>query len=123
MFQYDIKKIIAYSTCGQLGIMFLGCSLSGYDFALFHFFNHAFFKCLLFLLSGVIIHELRGEQDIRAMGRLSAMMPVTFSFFMVATLSLAGFPSFSGAISKDLILGLVDERIYYFFQYWMQWPD
>jgi len=123
MFQYDIKKIIAYSTCGQLGIMFLGCSLSGYDFALFHFFNHAFFKCLLFLLAGAIIHELRGEQDIRAMGRLSSIMPVTFSFFLVATLSLAGFPSFSGSVSKDLILGLVDERIHEFFQEWILTSD
>lgn len=111
LFQYDIKKIIAYSTCGQLSIMFIGCSLSGYDFALFHFFNHAFFKCLLFLIAGVIIHELRGEQDIRGMGALYSVMPTTYFFFLVATLSLLGFPSFSGAVSKDLIIALVDDQI------------
>jgi NADH-quinone oxidoreductase subunit L len=70
MFQFDIKKIVAYSTCSQIGYMFLACSCSAYNLALFHFFNHAFFKCALFLLSGAIIHSLRGEQDIRKMGGL-----------------------------------------------------
>jgi len=104
--QYDIKKIIAYSTCSQLGLMFFACGLSAYHLALFHFFNHAFFKCSLFLLAGVIIHELGNEQDIRKMGALRAKMPVTFICFCIASLSLAGFPGYSGAVSKDLILAL-----------------
>jgi NADH-quinone oxidoreductase subunit L len=102
--QYDIKKIIAYSTCSQLGLMFFACGLSAYDLALFHFFNHAFFKCLLFLLAGVIIHERGGEQDIRKMGDLAAHLPITFACFFIAICSLAGFPVFSGAFSKDLVL-------------------
>jgi proton-translocating NADH-quinone oxidoreductase chain L len=106
--QYDIKKIIAYSTCSQLGLMFIACSFSAYDFALFHFFNHAFFKCLLFLLSGVIIHQLNNEQDIRNMGGLAAKMPLTFVLFTVASLSLVGMPGFSGALSKDSILHLMN---------------
>jgi NADH-quinone oxidoreductase subunit L len=106
--QYDIKKIIAYSTCSQLGLMFFSCGLSGYDFALYHFFNHAFFKCLLFLLAGVIIHQLRNEQDIRKMGGLAAKMPTTYTCFLIATMSLVGMPGFSGATSKDMILHLVN---------------
>jgi len=91
--------------------MFLACSLSGYDFALFHFFNHAFFKCLLFLLAGMIIHELKNEQDIRAMGNLSVYMPYTFFAFTIAMLSSLGFPFFSGAVSKDLIIAIVDSKL------------
>jgi len=108
MAQYDIKKIIAYSTCSQIGAMFLACGLSAYDYALFHFFNHAFFKCLLFLLAGGIIHQLKGEQDIRKMGGLIFKMPKTFLLFLIATLSLTGAPGFSGAVSKDKILHLVN---------------
>lgn len=104
--QYDIKKIIAYSTCSQLGLMFMACGMSAYDFALFHFFNHAFFKCLLFLLAGAIIHQLRNEQDIRKMGGLAKKMPFTFACFLIASLSLVGLPGFSGALSKDSILHL-----------------
>lgn len=106
--QYDIKKIIAYSTCSQLGLMFLACGLSAYDFALFHFFNHAFFKCLLFLSAGAIIHQLNNEQDIRKMGGLASKMPFTFACVLLASLSLIGMPGFSGAISKDLILHLIN---------------
>lgn len=102
--QYDIKKIIAYSTCSQLGVMFFACGLSAYNLALYHFFNHAFFKCLLFLLAGAIIHQLHNEQDIRKMGGLFHKMPATFACFLIASFSLAGFPSMSGATSKDLIL-------------------
>lgn len=104
--QFDIKKIIAYSTCSQLGLMFFACGLSAYNYALFHFFNHAFFKCSLFLLAGIIIHELKNEQDIRFMGGLRARMPITYICFCLASLSLAGFPGYSGASSKDLILSL-----------------
>jgi proton-translocating NADH-quinone oxidoreductase chain L len=104
--QYDIKKIIAYSTCSQLGLMFMACGMSAYDFALYHFFNHAFFKCLLFLLAGAIIHQLRNEQDIRKMGGLARKMPFTFIYFLIASMSLVGVPGFSGATSKDAILHL-----------------
>lgn len=106
--QYDIKKIIAYSTCSQLGLMFFACSLSAYNLALFHFFNHAFYKCLLFLISGVIIHQLKNEQDIRMMGGLKAQMPFTYFCFIIASLSLTGLPYFSGAVSKDLIINVAD---------------
>lgn len=106
--QYDIKKIIAYSTCSQLGLMFYACGLSGYDLALFHFFNHAFFKCALFLLAGVIIHELKNEQDVRHMGGLHKVMPITSLCFLIASMSLIGFPGFSGAVSKDAIFMLIN---------------
>jgi NADH-quinone oxidoreductase subunit L len=106
--QYDIKKIIAYSTCSQLGLMFLACGLSAYNFALYHFFNHAFFKCLLFLIAGAVIHQLHNEQDIRKMGGLANKMPFTFICFLIASMSLVGFPGFSGAISKDCILHILN---------------
>jgi NADH:ubiquinone oxidoreductase subunit 5 (subunit L)/multisubunit Na+/H+ antiporter MnhA subunit len=102
--QYDIKKIIAYSTCSQLGYMFLACGLSSYNLALFHLFNHAFFKALLSLAAGSFIHSLNGEQDIRRMGGLSKILPFTFSVFFIASLSLGGFPFFSGFYSKELII-------------------
>ena len=111
--QYDIKKIIAFSTCSQLGLMFFSCGLSGFDYALYHFFNHAFFKCLLFLLAGAIIHHLKNEQDIRKMGGLATKMPFTFIFFSIASFSLVGMPGFSGATSKDLILHLAMSTGYF----------
>ena len=105
-FQLDIKKIIAYSTCSQLGYMFAVCGLSGYNYSLFHLINHAFFKALLFLSAGMLIHSLLNEQDIRRMGSLLKLLPVTFSFFFFGTLALTGLPFFSGFYSKDLILEL-----------------
>jgi len=110
--QNDIKKIVAYSTCSQLGYMILACSLSGYQLALFHLFNHAFFKALLFLSSGAIIHS-SGEQDIRKMGSFINLMPFTYFCFFVASLSLAGFPSFSGFFSKDSIMHLAFYKLYF----------
>jgi len=107
-FQFDIKKIIAYSTSSQLGLMLLAASVSAHNLSIFHFFNHAFFKCLLFLLAGIIIHELKNEQDIRRMGNLIEKMPFTFTCFLIASLSLAGFPFFSGSISKDLVFTITD---------------
>jgi NADH-ubiquinone oxidoreductase chain 5 len=104
MYQTDIKKIIAYSTCSQLGYMICICGLSGFSIALFHLFNHAFFKALLFLCAGAIIHANSGEQDIRKMGGLLKIMPVTYSSMLIGSLSLAGFPFFSGYYSKDLII-------------------
>ena len=106
LFQNDLKKIIAYSTCSQLGFMFLACGLSGYSFALFHLFNHAFFKALLFLSAGNIIHALRNEQDIRKMGGLKKVLPFSYMTFLISSLSLVGFPFFSGYYSKDSIIGL-----------------
>src|SRR5690625_4839844 len=104
VFQNDIKKIIAYSTCSQLGYMFICCGLSLYNVSLFHLFNHGFFKALLFLSAGSIIHSLGGEQDIRRMGGLARILPYSFIMILIGSLSLSGFPFFSGFYSKDLIL-------------------
>lgn len=109
-FQYDIKKVIAYSTCSQLGYMFFSCGISNYHFAIFHLFNHAFFKALLFLSAGSVIHALFGEQDIRKMGALVNYLPFTFFCFLVGSLALAGFPFLTGFYSKDLILELSASR-------------
>lgn len=106
LFQNDIKKIVAYSTCSQLGYMVFSCGLSGYNLALFHLFNHAFFKALLFLACGSLIHVLKGEQDIRKMGGLHSVVPVTYISFLTGSASLIGIPFFSGFFSKDSILEL-----------------
>lgn len=99
--QYDIKKIIAYSTCSHLGIMLILCGFSHYDVAIFHLFNHAFFKALLFLSAGAVIHSLGDEQDIRKMGSMVVLMPFTYTMFLIGSLSLIGFPFLSGFFSKD----------------------
>lgn len=104
IFQFDIKKVIAYSTCSQLGYMFAICGFSGYSIALFHLFNHAFFKALLFLGAGSVIHSLTDEQDMRKMGSLHSFLPFTYISLFVASLSLAGVPFLSGFFSKDIIL-------------------
>ena len=104
MVQNDIKKIIAYSTCSQLGYMVFACGFSGYSASLFHLVNHAFFKALLFLSAGAVIHSLSNEQDIRRMGGLAKIMPFTYTMFLIGSLSLIGFPFLSGFYSKDLIL-------------------
>jgi len=106
VFQNDIKKIIAYSTCSQLGYMTFCCGLSSYNVAFFHLFNHAFFKALLFLSAGSIIHALSDEQDLRRMGGLSKLLPATYLAFFIGSFSLAGFPFLTGFYSKDLILEL-----------------
>jgi NADH-quinone oxidoreductase subunit L len=103
-FQNDLKKIIAYSTCSQLGYMFFACGLSAYSAAMFHLVNHAFFKALLFLCAGAVIHALNDEQDIRKMGGLVKILPFTYISMLVGSLSLAGFPFMSGYFSKDLII-------------------
>jgi NADH-ubiquinone oxidoreductase chain 5 len=112
LFQNDLKRIIAFSTCSQLGYMFFICGLSNYNVALFHLFNHAFFKALLFLAAGNIIHALRDEQDLRMMGGLSQKLPLTFAFFITASLALMGFPFLSGFYSKDLILEIAGSHFY-----------
>lgn len=102
--QYDLKKIIAYSTCSQLGFMFFGVGLGYYNYALFHLITHAFFKCLLFLCAGSIIHALGDEQDIRKMGGLCFFLPITGVCMLIGTLALIGFPMLSGFYSKDGLL-------------------
>ncbi len=106
LFQFDIKRVIAFSTTSQLGYMFVACGLSGYHIAMYHLVTHAFFKAFLFLTAGVIIHNLNNEQDIRKMGRLSKFFPVTYIFMLVGFLSLSGMPFLSGFYSKDAIIEL-----------------
>ena len=102
--QNDIKKIIAYSTCSQLGYMIFTCGLSNYQLSLFHLVNHAFFKALLFLGAGAVIHSLSNEQDLRRMGGLRQLLPFTYSMLLIGSLALAGFPFLTGFYSKDIIL-------------------
>nr|YP_009317595.1 NADH dehydrogenase subunit 5 [Pterocladiella media]AOX49047.1 NADH dehydrogenase subunit 5 [Pterocladiella media] len=105
-FQNDLKRVIAYSTCSQLGYMIFACGLSCYNVSIFHLTNHAFFKALLFLSAGSIIHALSDEQDMRRMGSLSQFLPVTYSLMLIGSLALAGFPFLAGFYSKDFILEL-----------------
>jgi NAD(P)H-quinone oxidoreductase subunit 5 len=102
--QFDIKRVLAWSTVSQLGYMFAGLGCGAYTAGMFHLFNHAFFKAMLFLCSGAVIHGLHGEQDIRKMGGLASKMPLTHICFLIGTLSISGFPLFSGFFSKDEIL-------------------
>ena len=102
--QWDIKRVIAYSTMSQIGYMFLAAGIGAYGYAIFHLMTHAFFKALLFMTAGVVIHHLGGEQDIRKMGGLKTVMPRTHVAFLVGTLALAGIPIFAGFWSKDGIV-------------------
>ena len=102
--QNDIKKVLAYSTVSQLGFMFLALGTGAYVAAVFHVMTHAFFKALLFLGSGSVIHAMSGEQDIRNMGGLSTKMKITFVTFLIGCIAIAGIPPFSGFFSKDAIL-------------------
>ncbi len=102
--QWDIKKVFAYSTVSQLGYMFLALGCGAYSAGIFHVMTHAFFKALLFLGAGSVIHALEGEQDLRQMGGLRSKIPVTFLFLMCAGVAIAGVPPFSGYFSKDEIL-------------------
>jgi NADH-quinone oxidoreductase subunit L len=102
--QNDIKRILAYSTISQIGYMFIGCGVGAYAAGLFHLMTHAFFKSLLFLAAGSVIHALSGEQDIRRMGGLRKHLPRTFPAFFAAALAISGLPLFSGFFSKDAIL-------------------
>ncbi len=104
IFQNDIKKILAYSTVSQLGYMFMALGLGAYTAGMFHVVTHAFFKALLFLGAGSVIHALHHEQDIRNMGGLRKYMPITFITFAIATLAISGIPPFAGFFSKDEIL-------------------
>jgi NADH-quinone oxidoreductase subunit L len=102
--QNDIKRVIAYSTCSQLGYMFFAIGVSAYGAAIFHLTTHAFFKALLFLGSGSVIHAMSGEQDMRKMGGLWRLIPLTYTMMWVGSLALAGIPFFAGFYSKDMIL-------------------
>ena len=102
--QNDIKKIIAYSTCSQLGYMFFATGVGAYNVAMFHLFTHAFFKALLFLGSGSVIHAMNNEQDINFMGGIKSKLPYTYMYMIIGTLALTGFPLLSGFYSKDAII-------------------
>jgi len=102
--QHDIKRVLAYSTISQIGYMFVGCGVGAYAAGMFHLLTHAFFKSLLFLAAGSVIHALGGEQDMRRMGGLRKRLPVTFPVFLVGALAISGIPFLSGFFSKDAIL-------------------
>ena len=102
--QNDLKRVIAYSTCSQLGYMIFACGLSNYSVGVFHLMNHAFFKALLFLGAGSVIHAVSDEQDMRKMGGLKKLVPFTYSLMVIGSLALIGFPFLTGFYSKDVIL-------------------
>ena len=102
--QNDIKKVLAYSTVSQLGYMFLAMGVGAYSAGIFHLYTHAFFKALLFLGSGAVIHALSGEQDMRKMGGLRKKLPITYWTFVIGAIAIAGVPPFAGFFSKDEIL-------------------
>ncbi len=115
--QYDIKKVYAYSTVSQLGYMFLGVGVGAYSAGIFHLVTHAFFKGLLFLGAGSVIHAMDGEQDMRKMGGLRSKIPVTFLMLLCASVAISGVPPFSGFHSKDAILMAAHEK--YPWMYWV----
>lgn len=110
IFQNDIKKVLAYSTVSQLGYMFLGLGVMAYSSSMFHVITHAFFKALLFLGAGSVIHAMSDEQDIRRMGGLRKFLPLTFWTFLIGTIAISGIPPFAGFFSKDEILAHVYEH-------------
>lgn len=104
LYQYDIKKVIAFSTCSQLGYMFFACGTLNYNGSLYHLFTHAFFKALLFLAAGSVIHAVQNEQSMRKMGGLMKLLPITYISMFIGSLALIGFPFLSGFYSKDFII-------------------
>lgn len=119
--QNDLKRVIAYSTCSQLGYMVFVCGLSGYSISIFHLMNHAFFKALLFLSAGAIIHALSDEQDMRKFGGLVQLIPFTYMMIIIGSLALVGFPFLTGFYSKDTILEIAfaNYSINGSFSYWL----
>lgn len=113
LFQQDIKKVIAYSTMSQLGMMVIAIGLSSYNLALFHLVNHAFYKALLFLGAGAVIHAVSDNQDFRKYGGLKAFLPLTYSVMLIASLSLVAFPFMTGFYSKDFILESAYGQFYF----------
>lgn len=112
VFQNDLKRVIAYSTCSQLGYMIFACGISCYNVSLFHLMNHAFFKALLFLSAGSVIHAISDEQDMRRMGSLINFLPLSYSVMLIGSLALIGFPFLAGFYSKDFLLELSRISIY-----------
>ena len=119
--QNDLKRVIAYSTCSQLGYMILACGISHYSVGVFHLMNHAFFKALLFLSAGSVIHAVSDEQDLRKMGGLAQLLPLTYAMMLIGSLALVGFPFLTGFYSKDLILEVAYSKytISGNFAYWL----
>ena len=117
--QNDLKKVIAYSTCSQLGYMVMICGFSHYNSSLFHLINHGFFKALLFLSAGSVIHAVSNEQDFRRMGSLRFVLPLSFTCIIIGSTSLMGLPFLTGFYSKDLILELVYGEFYLSFALWL----
>lgn len=117
--QNDLKKVIAYSTCSQLGYMVMICGFSQYNSGLFHLVNHGFFKALLFLSAGSIIHALGDEQDLRRMGSMRIITPLTYICIFIGSISLMGLPFLTGFYSKDLILELIYGESYLTFALWL----
>jgi NADH-quinone oxidoreductase subunit L len=119
--QFDIKRVIAYSTMSQLGYMFFALGVSAYGAAIFHLMTHAFFKALLFLGAGSVIHALHHEQDMRNMGGVWKKIPATYAMMWIGSLALAGVPFFAGYYSKDIMLeaAFADHTSFGFFAYWM----
>jgi proton-translocating NADH-quinone oxidoreductase chain L len=119
--QNDLKRVIAYSTCSQLGYMVFACGLSSYSVGVFHLANHAFFKALLFLRAGSVIHAMNDEQDMRKMGGLVRILPFTYAMMFIGSLSLMGFPFMTGFYSKDVILEVAYARctIHGHFAHWL----
>ncbi len=116
LFQNDIKKVLAYSTVSQLGYMFLALGVGAYSTGVFHVMTHAFFKALLFLAAGSVIHAMGGEEDITKMGGLRKKIPVTYFTFLIGVLAIAGFPFTSGFISKDeILLNVYSHNKFYFY--------
>src|ERR1700743_1265959 len=113
LFQQDIKKVIAYSTMSQLGMMVIAVGLSSYNIALFHLINHAFYKGLLFLGAGAVIHAVADNQDFRRYGGLKPFLPLTYSVMLIASLSLVAFPFMTGFYSKDFILESAYGQFYF----------
>ena len=117
--QNDLKKVIAYSTCSQLGYMIMICGFSQYNTGLFHLINHGFFKALLFLSAGSVIHALNDEQDFRRMGGMNSITPFTYVCIVIGSLSLMGLPFLTGFYSKDLIIELIYGEHYLRFALWL----
>ena len=117
--QNDLKKVIAYSTCSQLGYMVMICGFSQYNTGLFHLINHGFFKALLFLSAGSVIHALSDEQDFRKMGGMNNVTPLTYVCIVIGSLSLMGLPFLTGFYSKDLIIELIYGEHYLRFALWL----
>ncbi|MBC01585.1 MAG: NADH-quinone oxidoreductase subunit L [Rhodobacteraceae bacterium] len=119
--QNDIKRVIAYSTCSQLGYMFVALGVGGYSIAIFHLFTHAFFKALLFLGAGSVIHAVSNEQDMRKMGGLRKHIPLTYWMMVIGTLALTGFPLTAGFFSKDAVIeaAYVGHNVFAHYAFWL----